>query len=185
MQADTRFVAAIAGAAITGLPPERAAMMLCAMSYTLSGLEPAIFEPLFQLDEEALAACGMRWMYVDEPVGFPCRISLEDAPVGERVLLLPFVHQDSRSAYRASGPIFVRRGVGEARRITGELPPYLTRRLLSVRAYDAMDDMVDADVIDGASAAPRIERYLARDEVAYLHLHFAKRGCFACRVDRG
>ena len=33
-------------------------------------------------------------------------------------------------------------------------------------------------------AAPLIERYLARDDVAYLHIHFARRGCFACRVDR-
>ena len=154
------------------------------MNYTLRGLEPALFEPLFQLDEEALATRGMRWTDVDEPVGFPCRISLEDAPVGERVLLLPFVHQDSRSAYRASGPIFVRPGVREARQVVGELPPYLTRRLLSVRAYDAKDDMVDADVVDGAVAAPLIERYLARDEVAYLHLHFARRGCYACRADR-
>jgi hypothetical protein len=158
--------------------------MLSAVNYTMRGLEPALFEPLFQLDDETLAARGMRWMSVDGPIGFPCRISLEDAPVGERVLLLPFVHQDSRSAYRASGPIFVRRGVSEARRIVGELPPYLTRRLLSVRAYDATDDIVDADVIEGAAVAPLIECYLARDEVAYLHLHFARRGCYACRVDR-
>lgn len=111
----------------------RAAAMLRAMSYVLHGLEPALFEPLFQLDDEALAARGMRWMNVDEPVG-------------ERVLLLlPFVHQQSHSPYRASGPIFVRRGAG---------------------------------------AAPLIERYLARDDVSYLHLHFARRGCYACRADR-
>ena len=54
----------------------------------------------------------MRRMRSDQPVGFPCRVSLEDAPVGEEVLLLPFTHQDSRSPYRASGPIFVRRGQG-------------------------------------------------------------------------
>ncbi len=155
------------------------------MNYTLHGLEPALFQPLFGLDEEALAARGMRWMDVDAPVGYPCRISLEDAPIGERVLLLPFEHQDGRSPYRASGPIFVRPGIRKSRRITGELPPYLTRRLLSVRAYDAAHLMVDADVVEGVSAAPLIERYLARDEVAYLHLHFAKRGCYACRVDPG
>jgi Protein of unknown function (DUF1203) len=158
--------------------------MLRAMNYTLHGLEPALFEPLFGLDEEALATRGMRWMDVDQPVGYPCRISLEDAPVGERVLLLPFVHQNSDSPYRASGPIFVRPGIKATRRIVGELPPYLTRRLLSVRAYDAAHLMVDAEVIDGSEAAQLIERYLARDDVAYLHLHFAKRGCYACRVDR-
>ncbi|MGH8197077.1 MAG: DUF1203 domain-containing protein [Steroidobacteraceae bacterium] len=154
------------------------------MNFQLRGLEPALFEGLFGLDDEALAARGMRWMRADAPVGFPCRISLEDAPVGEPVLLLPFTHQDSRSPYRASGPIFVRRGRENAARILNELPTYLTLRPLSVRAYDAADDMVDAEVVDGAQAAPLIERFLARDDVSYLHVHFARRGCFACRVDR-
>ena len=96
---------------------------LCTMNYQLRGLEPALFEPLFDLDETALAARGMRWMDVTAPFGFPCRISLTDAPVGERVLLLPFTHQDSRSPYRASGPIFVRRGQPGAAEFTGELLP--------------------------------------------------------------
>ena len=154
------------------------------MNYRLRGLEPAQFERFFSLDETALAERDMRWMRVDAPVGFPCRISLADAPVGEDVLLLPFTHQDSRSPYRASGPIFVRRGQQSAAELVGELPPYLTRRPLSVRAYDAADEMVDADVIDGRDAQSLIERYLANDATAYLHVHFARRGCYACRVDR-
>ena len=154
------------------------------MNYQLRGLEPALFEKLFDLDDAALAGRGMRKMRVDKPVGFPCRISLEDAPVGEDVLLLPFTHQDSRSPYRASGPIFVRRGRAQAARIVNELPPYLTLRPLSVRAYDAADEMVDAEVVDGREAAPLIERYFARADVAYLHVHFARRGCYACRVER-
>lgn len=154
------------------------------MTYQLRGLDPQQFEPLFALDESALAARGMRWMTADSPVGFPCRISLQDATVGEAVLLLPFTHQASRSPYRASGPIFVRRGQREAARIVGRLPPYLTLRPLSLRAYDANDQMVDADVVDGRDAAPLIERYLARGDVGYLHVHFARRGCYACRIDR-
>lgn len=154
------------------------------MNYQLRGLEPALFENLFDLDDAGLATRGMRRMRADKPVGFPCRISLEDAPVGEEVLLLPFTHQDSRSPYRASGPIFVRRGRQEAARIMNALPSYLTLRPLSVRAYDAADEMVDAEVVDGAAAEPLIERYLARDGVSYLHVHFARRGCYACRIDR-
>lgn len=154
------------------------------MNYVLQGLDPARFAPLFALDEAELAARDMRWMTVDAPVGFPCRLTLEDAPVGERVLLLPFTHQEGRSPYRASGPIFVRQGIAERTRITGELPPYLTLRLLSVRAYDGSDLMVDADVANGREAAPVIERFLARADVSYLHIHYAKRGCYACRVDR-
>ena len=153
------------------------------MNYLLRGLEPAPFEKLFELDDEALAGRGMRRMRSDQPVGFPCRVSLEDTPVGEEVILLPFTHQDSRSPYRASGPIFVRRGRAAAR-IVNELPSYLTLRPLSVRAYDAADEMVDADVVDGAAGEPLIQRYLARADVAYLHVHFARRGCYACRVER-
>ncbi len=153
------------------------------MNYQLRGLEPATFEKLFDLDDKALAAIGARRMRSDQPVGYPCRISLEDTPVGEEVLLLPFTHQDSRSPYRASGPIFVRRGQ-DAAHIENTLPPYLTLRPLSVRAYDAADEMLDADVVDGTAAEPLIRRYLARADVAYLHVHFARRGCFACRVER-
>ncbi len=154
------------------------------MNYKLRGLEPALFEKFFDLDEAALAERGMRWMRVDKAFGFPCRISLADAPVGEDVLLLPFTHQDSHSPYRASGPIFVRRGQQAAAEFIGELPPYLTRRPLSVRAYDAADEMIDADVVEGSQAADLIERYLANEGTQYLHVHFARRGCYACRVER-
>ena len=154
------------------------------MNYQLRGLEPAPFEKLFDLDDAELAARGMRRMRSDQAVGYPCRISLEDAPVGEEVLLLTFAHQDGDSPYRASGPIFVRRGRSRAARIEDALPTYLTLRPLSVRAYDAADEMVDAEVVNGAEAEPLIQRYLARPEIAYLHVHFARRGCFACRVDR-
>jgi hypothetical protein len=123
------------------------------MNYQIRGLEPALFEQFFDLDDVTLAGRGMRRVRSDQPVGYPCRISLEDAPVGEELLLLPFAHQDGAT-------------------------------LFSVRAYDGADDMVDAEVVDGREAAPLIERYLARPDVAYLHLHFARRGCFACRVDR-
>ena len=154
------------------------------MSYRLRGLEPALFEKYFDLDESALAERGMRRMHVDKPFGFPCRISLADAPVGEDVLLLPFTHQDSASPYRASGPIFVRRGQKAAAEFVHELPPYLTQRPLSVRAYDAADEMIDADVVDGSQAEALIERYLANQATQYLHVHFARRGCYACRVER-
>lgn len=154
------------------------------MTFQLRGLDPVPFQPLFELPDEALSARGMRRMRADAPVGYPCRASLADAAVGEEVLLLSFEHQPADSPYRAAGPIFVRRGVERAARFVGELPAYLTARLLSVRAYDATDGIADAEVVPGAEAAPLFERLLARCDVAYLHVHFARHGCFACRVDR-
>ena len=154
------------------------------MDFAIRGLEPALFEQFFTLDDAALTERGMRRVRSDQPVGYPCRISLEDAPPGEELLLLPFAHQDGATPFRASGPIFVRRGQRSAARFVNALPACLLLRPLSVRAYDSADEMVDAEVVEGREAAPLIERYLARPDVAYLHLHFARRGCFACRVDR-
>jgi hypothetical protein len=78
----------------------------------------------------------------------------------------------------------VRRGVERTVRLRGDLPSYLTARVLSVRAYDQSDEMVDAEVVPGPEAAALFERFLARADVAYLHVHYAKRGCYACRVER-
>jgi hypothetical protein len=67
---------------------------------------------------------------------------------------------------------------------TGALPPALRRRLLSLRGFDAAGMLRDADVVEGETAGPVIERMLADPGVAYLHAHYAKPGCYAARIDR-
>jgi hypothetical protein len=44
--------------------------------------------------------------------------------------------------------------------------------------------MRDADVVDGKELKPLIERFLSNEDVAYLHAHFARRGCYAARIER-
>jgi len=153
-------------------------------SFRLVGLAAENFEPFFAMSDDELAALGARRVVADAPTGFPCRVSLADAAAGEELLLLPFEHLSTRSPYRASGPVFVRRGVARAVLAPGEIPPYVTRRAMSVRAYDANGMMVDADVCDGSDVRGPLDRMLADDAVAFIHLHNAKRGCFSCRVER-
>jgi len=154
------------------------------MSFRFTGLAPNQFAELFVLSDAELAARGMSRVTADAKPGYPCRVSLEDAEPGERLILLPFDHQPAHSPYKASGPIFVRENAREAAVYVGELPPVLTNRLMSVRAYDGKDLIVDADVVPGEDAQAVIERFFARDDVSYIHLHNAKRGCYAVRVDR-
>jgi hypothetical protein len=45
--------------------------------------------------------------------------------------------------------------------------------------------MTDAEVVEGTALEPLIESMFADPAVAFLHVHNAKRGCFAARVDRG
>lgn len=153
------------------------------MPYRFVGLTAAPFQLLFDQADAALAAQGIRRYRVDEKPGFPCRISLTDAEIGEEVLLLSYSHQPHASPYQASGPIFVRRAATEAA-LHHEVPEVLRIRLLSVRAYDASHLMVEADVCEGEALMPLLDRLFALPGVDYLHIHFARRGCYACRVER-
>ena len=65
------------------------------------------------------------------------------------------------------------------------MPDSLATRLLSVRAFDPEGMMIDADVVEGAALEPLIERMFEDPRVDYLHVHNARRGCYAARVDRG
>ena len=153
-------------------------------SFRLLALAPDDFEPLFVMSDAGLDALGARRVIADAPTSFPCRVSLADADVGDELLLLPFEHLTTGSPYRSTGAIYVRRGVARATPDRGAVPPYVTRRLMSVRAYDAADMMIDADVCEGARAGEVIERMLADATVSFIHLHNARRGCFSCRVER-
>ena len=154
------------------------------MHYRISGLPAQPFQNLFGLDDAVLAAAGVRRMIVDAPHAFSCRIGLLDAEPGESVLLLNYEHQPADTPFRSSGPIFVREATRETAAFTDEIPDQFRRRPLSVRAYDAEGMMVDADVCDGAALEPLITRLLGNSAAAYLHVHFARRGCYAGRVDR-
>ena len=153
-------------------------------SFRLAAIGHEQFEALFQLSDDQLAAVGARRVTATESFGFPCRVSLEDARAGEELLLLSWEHQAARSPYRSSGPIYVRRNAQRKVLRTGELPAYVTRRLMSVRAYDADDMMIDASVTEGSRLGEELPRLLGDERVAYIHLHNAKPGCFSCRVDR-
>jgi hypothetical protein len=154
------------------------------MDFRITGLPVAEFASLFSLDAAALERAGVVRVVADEPYAFPCRITLTDAKPGETLLLLSYAHQAARTPYASSGPIFVRHGAESTRVAINEVPDQQRRRLLSVRAYDAEHSMVDAEVAPGAELEALIERFFGNETVDYLHVHNARRGCYACRVDR-
>ena len=153
-------------------------------SFQLVGLDHEPFQPLFALSDEDLQQYSARRCFASEAPGYPCRISLEDASLGEELLLLPYLHQPAASPYRSSGPIFIRRGATQRRWAVGEVPRYVTSRLMSVRAYDAAHMIVAATVCEGTDTAREIQQCFGQDDVAYIHLHNARRGCFSCQVVR-
>lgn len=153
-------------------------------TFQLIALDPAPFAPLFEQPDDVLRTRGMLRVRADSTPGYPCRVSLEDASVGQELLLLPYAHVVGPSPYQATGPIFVRRGAQRKILEPGEVPPSITRRLVSLRAYDAAGMMIDADVCEGEAVATRIDRFFTNANARFIHLHNARPGCFACRVER-
>ena len=152
------------------------------MNYTVHGLSPQPFLPLYGLSDNELATHLARRVVVNGP-GFPERVELRDAEPGETLLLVNFEHQEADTPYRSSHAIYVREGATEA--WSGDhLPEVMRKRLLSLRGFSVEGLMVDADVVEGSNAEPLIERLFADPEVAYIHAHYARPGCYAARIDR-
>jgi hypothetical protein len=154
------------------------------MSYRVAGLDPAPFRHLYGLSDEALAAHGVKRYVADAKPGFPDRIEVRDAEPGESLLLLNYTHQPADTPYHSSHAIFVREGAEKQFDEIDVIPEPLRVRPISLRAFDAAGEMVDADLVDGRELEPLIGRFFADPKVAYLHAHYAKRGCYAARIDR-
>ena len=154
------------------------------MRFRVTGLSPDPFRPLFGLSDEALRLRGARRIVADAPAGYPDRIEISDAAPGESLLLVNYLHQPAATPYRSGHAIFVRERAVAPTDMVGEIPPAMRARPLSLRAFDAEDMMVDADLVDGSEAEGLIERLLADPRTAYIHAHYARRGCYAGRIER-
>jgi len=155
------------------------------MSFRITGLSPEPFQHLFGLSETALKEHGVRRYVADQKPGFPDRIEIRDAEPGESVLLLNHVCQPADTPYRATHAIFIREGAKERFDAIDAIPEALRVRLLSLRAFDDDGMMLNADVATGDEIETVIDRLFADPNVAYLHAHNAKQGCYHARIDRG
>ena len=154
------------------------------MSFRVTGLSPEPFRPLFGLSDEALLRHGAKRYRADSNPGFPDRIEISDAEPGETLLLVNYVHQPADTPYRASHAIFVRERDVAATDLVDDIPPAMRVRPLSLRAFDAAGMMVDGDLIDGREAESLIARFFADPSIDYIHAHYARRGCYAGRIER-
>jgi len=153
------------------------------INYRVRGLDPAPFKPLFDLSDEELAERGVVRMTVDSPT-FPCRVSLTDRAIGEKVLLLNHVSHEVANPYRASHAIFVTEGEDQAADYLDEVPPVFEKRILSLRGFDADGMMADAILTQPGEADEGIRKLFANPAIQTIHAHNATRGCFSAKIER-
>lgn len=154
------------------------------MHYRIEGLPLDAFAGLFALDDAALAAHGARRVIADAKPGFPCRITLEDAEPGERLILLNHADHDVATPFRNAYAIYVREQATAATVMEDALPPVFAGRAIVLRGYGADGMLKAARLTPGSDAAGPIAELFADSAVAYIHAHNAAAGCFAARIDR-
>ncbi|WP_417623241.1 DUF1203 domain-containing protein [Paremcibacter congregatus] len=153
------------------------------MSFIFNALDDREFSHLYGLSDAELAAQGVVTRIADSP-SFPCRVTLEGARIGERVLLLNHTHLDVNSPYRASYAIYVRDGAKTRRLAPGELPDYLQNAQIALRAFDQKALLVAYKLTPGSEAHDHLDEMLAQPEVTHVDVHFAGPGCYFGRVTR-
>ena len=154
------------------------------MAFRITGLDPAPFRHLYGLSEAELGQFGVERHVADACPGYPDRVELRDALPGESLLLVNYLHQPADTPYRASHAIFVREGAERRFDAIDRIPEPLLLRPISLRAFDSAHMMIDADVVEGADLAALIDRLFGNPAAQYLQAHYARRGCYAARIER-
>ena len=152
------------------------------LSFRIRGLPAGDFSGLFQLSDAELEARHARRM-IAQNGGYPCRISLTDAPPGEPVILVNYEHHRADSPYRSCFAVYVREHE-ERFDAVGEVPLQLRKRTLALRGYDAAGMLRTAEIVEGRDLESAIAALFADPQVAYIHAHFAKPGCYAALIER-
>jgi hypothetical protein len=154
------------------------------MTYRITGIDPAPYRHFYGLSDEELASRGIVRMAVTAKPSFPCRVSLTDRDIGERVLLLNHVSHDAANPYRASHAIFVTEGVEAAAEYVDEVPPVFGSRVLSLRGFDKDGMMAEAILTQPGEADAGIRKLFENPEIETIHAHNATRGCFSAKIER-
>lgn len=154
------------------------------MTYTITGLAPEPFAELIAASDEALSAQGAVRVVATAKPGFPCRVTLEDAEPGERLILLNHVSHDVATPYRSSYAIYVRERATARAVCHSESPPVFEGRPIALRGFGADGMLKAAALALPGEADAKIRALFAVSDIAYIHAHNAAHGCFAARIDR-
>ena len=154
-----------------------------AVPFQITPLPGRLYEPLFQLDDEELRARSARRVLASSKPGYPCRVSLAEAEIGETLILVnhetvPF------GPYRATHAIYVRENARPAVLEPDELPDVLRTRTYSVRTFDSDWSMRCGAIVPADSLRDHLTGQFEDRETAIIHIHNAGAGCFAAAAIR-
>jgi len=154
------------------------------MTYRVEGLNQAQFQPYFAMSDEELLAYNARHVVAGADMGFPCRVSLQDARAGEALLLIHHISHDVMTPYRSAYAIFVREAADQPACYIDSIPPVFEGRPIALRAFDSEAMLKTAALALPGQTDAKICELLERDDIAYIDAHNAAHGCFSARINR-
>lgn len=154
------------------------------MTYSIQGLDPRPFAPLFGLSDEEREQEMAELVTASSDRGFPCRVSLCDANIGDRLVLVHHVSNDVSRPFRMAHAIYVRESATRAKPSVDQIPPMLDTRTIGLRAFDAEGMLRSAALAAPGQGDAAIRELFAADSIAYIHAHNAAYGCFLAAVER-
>ncbi|KAK0312167.1 hypothetical protein LTR01_003081 [Friedmanniomyces endolithicus] len=138
------------------------------------------------LDHSFASAATPRKITPATPV--PCRRCLHDTVQGQEVILLSYDPFLGDGPYRSKSPIFVHaedcQEYGTAPDEDDTMPPQQRSMMLSIRGFDQQNMMVRAELLKDAEALRVCEEMLVGGGCEYIHIHYARYGCFVVKVER-
>ena len=117
---------------------------------------------------------------------YPCRHCLQDASAERGMLLLSHQLSEPRTVYGHPTAIFL--CAEECSRFDAPdvVPPIVTHRHVSFRAFDSHGMMLYTanELAQCAGHEAAIHRIFGRHDVAFINAHTAKAGCMLCHIVR-
>ena len=136
--------------------------------------------------EQARAAAGADGRAVAQAADgelYPVRCCLRRVRGDEGVVLLSARPRTADSPYAAAGPVYLHADRCDGFHDHGSLPPMLHGSTLSLRGYDAGHMITGTAVVTSDHLEAAALELLQAPGVAYVFVHYAGPGCYACRVE--
>jgi len=117
---------------------------------------------------------------------FPCRYCLQEASADRGVLLLSHQLAEPPTVYGHPTAIFLCATECTRFDVADVVPPIITHRHVSFRAFDSLGMMLYAanELAEGSGHESAIRRIFENPEVAFINAHTAKAGCMLCHIIR-
>ena len=114
-----------------------------------------------------------------------CRRCLRRFNAGDRRLLFKYRPFEREGVFAEAGPIYIHESDCQpAAEVLTAYPDEVRELPLLLRAYTKEDGQVDSQLIENGGAEHSIDGFLAKPEVAFIHLRDGESGCYYARIER-